>query len=109
MCWFECGTTDSFSLHELAPLYDGLGFIAGSHCPHYDGEAQRRPLYHDLVKNGFPGGYAIDDDAAIHFLDTDVEKVITGRNGASAYKLELLNDRVVETNMDAQLINAELS
>ena len=44
LCWFECGTTDSFNLLRLAPLQDGLGFLSGSHCPHYDGEEQRRPL-----------------------------------------------------------------
>jgi peptidase E len=42
LCWFECGTTDSFDLHQLAPLQDGLGLLPGSHCPHYDGEARRR-------------------------------------------------------------------
>ena len=33
LCWFECGTTDSFDLNELKPLHDGLGFLPGSHCP----------------------------------------------------------------------------
>ena len=58
LCWFECGTTNSFDVNQLAPLHDGLGFLPGSHCPHYDGEAQRRPLYHRLVAEGFPAGYA---------------------------------------------------
>ena len=109
LCWFECGTTDSFSLYDLTPLYDGLGFIPGSHCPHYDGERQRRPLYHDLILNGFPGGYAIDDDAAIHFVDTDIGKVITGRDGASAYKLGLSEGKVLETDMNAELVTTLLS
>ena len=65
LCWFECGTTDSFNESRLAPLHDGLGFLPGSHCPHYDGESQRRPLYQQLVREGFPSGYAADDDAAI--------------------------------------------
>ena len=33
LCWFECGTTDSFDLNELQPIHDGLGFLPGSHCP----------------------------------------------------------------------------
>ena len=41
LCWFEGGTTDSFGA-ALAPLRDGLGFLSGSFCPHYDGEEQRR-------------------------------------------------------------------
>lgn len=88
LCWFECGTTDSFDLHELAPLHDGLGFLAGSHCPHYDGEPQRRPLYQELIAAGFPPGWAIDDDAAIHFVGTQVAEVVTARPGATAYWVE---------------------
>ena len=56
LCWFEAGTTDSYG-PTLAPLDGGLGFVPGSHCPHYDGEPQRRPLYQRLVGDGrLPGG-----------------------------------------------------
>ncbi|HVL32343.1 MAG TPA: peptidase E [Actinomycetota bacterium] len=88
LCWFECGTTDSFDLSRLAPLHDGLGFLPGSHCPHYDGEPQRRPLYHSLIADGFPPGYAIDDDAAIHFVGTEIAEVVSAREGATAYRVE---------------------
>src|SRR5262249_33469941 len=47
-CWFECCVTDSFRI-ELDPLHDGLGILPGSFCPHYDGEALRRPVYRRLV------------------------------------------------------------
>ncbi len=50
ICWFEQGLTDSFS-DGLRPL-DCLGFLPGSCCPHYDGEAQRRPSYHRLLRRG---------------------------------------------------------
>ena len=50
-CWFEASTTDSFG-PTLAPLHDGLGFLAGSACPHYDGEEQRRPLFRGLIDAG---------------------------------------------------------
>jgi dipeptidase E len=65
-CWFEASTTDSFG-PDIAPLRDGLGFIAGSACPHYDGEPQRRPVYRRLVDDGFPPGWAADDGAALRF------------------------------------------
>ena len=102
LCWFECGTTDSFDLNHLAPLHDGLGLLPGSHCPHYDGEAQRRPLYHRLVAAGFPPGYAIDDDAAIHFVGTEVAEAVSARDGATAYRVELRDGRVVETPLGAR-------
>ena len=104
LCWFEGGTTDSFNLARLAPLHDGLGFLPGSHCPHYDGEEQRRPLYHRLIGDGFPAGYAIDDDAAIHFVGEDIREVVTARQGATAYRVERVDGRVVETKLEARLL-----
>jgi dipeptidase E len=104
LCWFEGGTTDSFNLNQLAALNDGLGFLRGSHCPHYDGEEQRRPMYHQLVRAGFPAGYAIDDDAAIHFVDRDVSEAITARAGATAYRVEKKGSEVVETPLAARLL-----
>ncbi len=102
LCWFEGGTTDSFDLARLAPLQDGLGFLPGTHCPHYDGEAQRRPLYQQLVADGFPAGYAIDDDAAMHFRGSDVVEVVTGREGATAYRVERQAGHVVERRLEAR-------
>lgn len=105
LCWFEGGTTDSFNLNRLAPLTDGLGFLPGSHCPHYDGEAERRPLYHRLVRDGFPAGYAIDDDAAIHFVGREPREVVTARAGATAYRVERVAGEVVETPLAARLLD----
>ncbi len=63
ICWFEAGVTDSFG-PELAGMRDGLGFLPGSACPHYDGEDLRRPVYRRLVaEEGFPSGIAADDAA----------------------------------------------
>jgi dipeptidase E len=104
LCWFECGTTDSFNLNRLAPLRDGLGFLPGSHCPHYDGEAQRRPVYQRLIGEGFPAGYAIDDDAAIHFAGTEPAEVVTGRAGATAYRVQRVDGQVRETALQARLL-----
>jgi peptidase E len=105
LCWFEGGTTDSFDVNRLAPLRDGLGFLPGSHCPHYDGEAQRRPLYHRLIHEGFPAGYAIDNDAAIHFVGSETREVVTARAGATAYRVERSPEgAVVETALAARLL-----
>jgi len=88
LCWFECGTTDSFDLNRLHPLHDGLGLLPGSHCPHYDGEEQRRPLYHSLIADGFPAGIAIDEDAAAIYAGTELREVVSARTGATAYRVE---------------------
>src|SRR5581483_3619715 len=66
LCWFEGGTTDSFGL-DLSALNDGLDIIKGSFSPHYDGEARRRPRYHEFVGNGsLPDGIAADNGCGLH-------------------------------------------
>ena len=104
LCWYECGTTDSFDLNELKPLHDGLGFLPGSHCPHYDGEPGRRPLYHSLIASGFPAGIAIDDDAAVRYDGTEINEVVGARAGATAYRVENIDDEVVETPIQARAL-----
>ena len=86
-CWFECCVTDSFD-RALDPLHDGLGFLHGSFCPHYDGEELRRPRYRSLVDGGFPAGYAADDDAAFHFEGTELREVVSARSGARGYRVD---------------------
>ena len=86
ICWFEAGVTDSFG-PQLEGMRDGLGFLSGSACPHYDGEKLRRPRYTELVRGGFPGGIAIDDDVAVRFDGTELTEVVTSRGGAAAYRV----------------------
>jgi peptidase E len=88
-CWFEASTTDSFDLSRLAGLRDGLGFLPGSACPHYDGEEERRPLYRRLVaEEGFPPGYAADDAAALVFEGTSLREVVSTASGSTAYRVD---------------------
>lgn len=87
LCWFQAGTTDSFG-PDLAGLSDGLGFLPGSHSPHYDGEARRRPLYQRLVATGaLPDGYAADDGAALVFRNTELAEVVASRPAARGYRV----------------------
>lgn len=88
ICWFEAGVTDSFG-PELAGMRDGLGFLPGSACPHYDGEERRRPVYRRLVgAEGFPAGIALDDGAAACFRGRELERVVSARPGATGYRVE---------------------
>jgi dipeptidase E len=75
ICWFEAGVTDSFG-PQLEGLRDGLGFLPGSACPHYDGEELRRPVYTRLVREGFPAGIALDDGAGAHYVGTELRAVV---------------------------------
>jgi dipeptidase E len=97
-CWFEASTTDSFG-RTLAPLHDGLGFLRGSACPHYDGEDQRRPLFRGLIDAGtLPPGWACDDHAALHFHGDDVEAVSL-LEGATGYRVEPGSERALSARI----------
>jgi dipeptidase E len=96
ICWFEAGVTDSFG-PQLAGM-DCLGFLAGSACPHYDGEAERRPRYRELVDSGFPEGIAADDGVALHFAGTELREIVACRPGAAAYRVT----REGEERLDAR-------
>ena len=88
ICWFEAAVTDSFG-PQLEGMRDGLGFLPGSACPHYDGEELRRPVYRRLVGEGdLPAGYAVDDGVGLHFVGTALREVVTAREGAQAYRVE---------------------
>jgi dipeptidase E len=96
-CWFECSSTDSFG-PDLAPLHDGLGFVAGSACPHYDAEPKRRPHYRALVDGGFPAGYAADEGAALCFSAAgELVECVSSRPGALAYRVEPGSEVALET------------
>ncbi len=103
ICWFEGGITDSFG-PELAPLDDGLGFLSGTFCPHYDGEPERRPTFLRLVAGGFPAGLAADDAVGVHLAGRELAEVVTERPNARAYRVQRDGDRVVEIPLDARLL-----
>ena len=99
ICWFEEGVTDSFP-GELRVLRC-LGFLKGSNCPHYDGEPERKPSYHRLLAEGLISeGYAADDGVALHFLGTQLEKIISSRPHAKAYRLEKVGETVKESPLE---------
>ena len=99
ICWFEGGVTDSFG-----PQLEGmecLGLIPGSACPHYDGEENRRPRYHELIAGGFPGGWAAEDGVALHFTGWELSAVVTAFPGKAAYRVGLRDGGVVEERLAA--------
>lgn len=83
-CWYGASSTDSFG--PTAPLTDGLGFLPGSFCPHYLGEADRRETYVRFVGSGaLPAGYAADDGVALLWRDGELVEAISERPDGVAY------------------------
>jgi peptidase E len=88
MCWFESGLTDAFG-PDLAPLKDGLRFLKGSFCPHYDSESLRRPRYLEVVGSGaLPDGYAVDDGVGLLFAGRDVAEAVAVLPETRAFHVE---------------------
>ena len=103
ICWFEQGLTDSFS-DKLRPL-DCLGFLPGSCCPHYDGEPQRRPSYHELLaKDEIRAGVAIEDWTGVHYIGTERHKVIASKRSARAYDIRAVSGSVQEVPLAAEFL-----
>ncbi|MFD1127456.1 Type 1 glutamine amidotransferase-like domain-containing protein [Paenibacillus provencensis] len=95
MCWFEEGLTDP--LHASVYKLNGLGFIEGSHCPHYDGEVHRRPGYHKLISEGvMKPGYGVDDGAALHFADGVLLRTVSSRPGAKSHYVSINDQQEVD-------------
>jgi peptidase E len=103
LCWFEEGTTDSRP--KALSIVKCLGFLKGSHSPHYDAEAGRRPLYQKLIGSGeMKPGYACDNDAGIYFEDNDIKRVVSTRPEAKVYYVSVVAGKVVEKVMEPEHI-----
>ena len=103
LCWFEEGTTDSRP--KVLSTVQCLGFLKGSHSPHYDREPGRRPLYQKLIGSGeMKPGYACDNDAGIYFEDNTVRRVVSTRADAKVYYVSVVGGRVVERVMEPERI-----
>jgi len=86
LCWFECGSTDSRP--QALSIVHGLGFLKGSHCPHYDSEPGRRPQYQALIASGaLPAGVACDDGAGLLYEGRRIARVIAMEPGACVYRV----------------------
>jgi dipeptidase E len=103
ICWFGQGVTDSYA--EKLSVLDGLGFIQGSCCPHYDGDPERRPAYHEfLLKGIISPGVAIDDGAGVHLVDGAIHRVVASRPKASAYRVGVKNGSVQEERLQTDYL-----
>jgi dipeptidase E len=79
--------------------------LPGSCCPHYDGEADRRPSYHRLLANGeIAAGVAIEDWTGVHFIGTQINRVVSSKPGARAYSLRAVNSSVQEVPLSVEYL-----
>jgi peptidase E len=103
-CWFEASSTDSFGL-DLDPLNDGLGFLPGSFCPHYDGEERRRPTLREFIGGGrLPDGWAADNHAALRFEGTSLVEAVASKPEARGYRVSRTAGGFEEEALETRLL-----
>ena len=103
LCWFNGGTTDSRP-KELS-IVKGMGFINKSHCPHYNSEPYRRPLYHNNILSGkLSAGYACDDRSAIHFIDGEVHTSVSLDLENNAYYVFQKDGKIIEDKIKGTVL-----
>jgi peptidase E len=104
MCWFEAGLTDSFG-PDLGPIRDGLRFLKGSFCPHYDSESLRRPRFEEAVGSGsLPDGYAVDDSVGLLFAGRELAEAVAVLPETRAFRVERTRGGVEETPIRPKIL-----
>jgi peptidase E len=85
ICWYAGGTTDSFG-PELRAVTDGLALLPYGNGVHYDSEARRRPLVHQLVADGtLPTTHCTDDGVGLVYHGTRLVEAVAEVDGKGAY------------------------
>ncbi|MDZ4716088.1 MAG: peptidase E [Cytophagales bacterium] len=103
LCWFESGTTDSRP--KALSKVECLGWIKASHCPHYNSEESRRPVYHDLISKGeLSPGYACDNQSGLYFENEQMIQCVASNPANKSYYVDLVDGKIVERELKAELI-----
>jgi dipeptidase E len=85
-----------------------LGLLPGSFCPHYHGEKGGRDAYQRLLLRGdIQQGVAIDDSAALHFVNGKLVKAVSSRIDAKAYCVRRTNQGIEEIEIKTIYLERE--
>lgn len=96
-CWFDRYVTDSV---PGGGVKEGLGFAAGSFCPHYDGESWRQPLVEQAARAHAGDCLACDNSAAVR-LDAQgrLVEAVSSVEGKRAHRWTDGESMPVETRL----------
>lgn len=105
ICWHQGGPTDSFGA-TLRAVTNGMALLPFGNAVHYDSEAQRRPMAHQMVADEiFDTMYATDDGVGILYEDEIATEVIADRDAVNsevapaAYLINKVGGAVVEERL----------
>ena len=104
-CWFqECSTDSVPGPYTVLPC---LGIVKGSFCPHYNGEIDRRPSLHRMLKeNKIMPGYAADNSAAVHLVDETLWECIASVPAARAWSVRKNGAEVIEDELPTRFLGS---
>jgi peptidase E len=97
LCWFAEAVT---AFHGPPRCVKGLGLLPYSNCVHYDGERARREEYRRFVGDGMRPGYAADDGVGLHFVGTELARVVASRPGRRGWRVDVVDGEVVEEPLE---------
>jgi peptidase E len=85
LCWFAEAHS---GFHGASRRVAGLGFLPFSNCVHYDRDAEHGIAYQAQLRAGMRAGYAAQDGAALHFVGSELRRVVASRPEAKAFWLD---------------------
>jgi len=84
---------------------NGLALLPYSNGVHYDSEAQRRPLFQQLIAEGtLPDGYATDDGVGLVYQGTELLEAVSEIRGKGAYLVRRVDGRAVEERIEPRVL-----
>ena len=102
LCWFENGLTDSVA--DSYTAMDGLGFLGGSNCVHYN-TPDRRLAYHALIEKGeLSPGVACPDGVAAHYRDDALFRAVSFVPERHAYYVEKVDGKIAESTLPTAVL-----
>jgi peptidase E len=96
LCWFSEALS---GFHGAPRRVEGIGLLPFSNCVHYEPGSDNGLAYQGMLRAGMRAGYAAQDGAALHFIGTELSRVVASRPAARGYRLDAVGERVVEMRL----------
>lgn len=103
ICWFEDGfknPKDNIWLRVSC-----MGFLEGSFCPHYDKRGELRFAYRKMISESeISGGFGVEDGVALHFIGTELKRIVSSNQNANAFHVKKTGIRVTEKEIKPEYL-----
>jgi dipeptidase E len=103
LCWFQSGVT---AFHGEPEEMSGLGLLPWSNCVHYDNEPGRDNAYRQLLRDGMCQGFAAEDRTGLHFVGERLERVVSSKPSARAYRMRCVGGRIERRALPSEYLGA---